>query len=90
MKDINQSVAWYSEHFICDVAYHDKSWALLKFANTHLALVLPNQHPQHFAITREGIVSFGIALPHRDGTSSVYIQDPDGNHIEMLKLAEIG
>ncbi len=63
---------------------------MLKFANIHLALVLPNQHPEHFAITREDIVPFGTPFPHRDGTSSVYIHDPDGNHIEMLQLAETG
>ncbi len=25
VKDIDQSVIWCSKHFICDIAYHDKS-----------------------------------------------------------------
>jgi hypothetical protein len=60
----------------------------LKFENISLALVLSNQHPPHFAITREDINSFGTPVPHRDGTSLVYIQDPSGNNVEMLKLEE--
>jgi hypothetical protein len=46
------------------------------------------QHPPHFAVVREDVTSFGTPVPHRDGTSSVYIQDPSGNNVEMLKLAD--
>ena len=70
------------------IAYQDASWALLKFENISLALVLPGKHPPHFAVTRDNIAIFGTPVPHRDGTSSVYIQDPNGNNVEMLKLAE--
>jgi catechol 2,3-dioxygenase-like lactoylglutathione lyase family enzyme len=88
VKDIEQSVLWYTSSFSCEVSYRDDSWALLKFDNISLALVLPNQHPPHFAVTRNDITSFGVPVPHRDGTSSVYIQDPNGNYVEMLKLAD--
>lgn len=88
IQDIEQSVSWYTSLFDCEVSYRDESWALLKFDNISLALVLPSQHPPHFAITREDITSFGTPSPHRDGTSSVYIQDPSGNNVEMLKLAD--
>ncbi len=88
VHNIDQSVSWYQSHFSCEVAYHDASWALLKFANISLALVLPQQHPPHFAIPRDDVAPFGTPVPHRDGTSSVYIQDPSGNNIEMLKLAD--
>jgi len=88
VEDLDDSVAWYLTNFACEIAYQDKSWALLKFGNLSLALVHPDQHPPHFAVTREDITSFGTAVPHRDGTSSVYIQDPNGNNIEILKLAD--
>ena len=88
VKDIEESVLWYTSNLACEVAYRDDSWALLKFDNISLALVLTNQHPPHFAIVREDISVFGKPVPHRDGTSSVYIQDPTGNHVEMLKLTE--
>jgi len=88
VQDIDQSVDWYISNFDCELSYHDQTWALLKFQNISLALVLPNQHPPHFAVTRHDISSFGISIPHRDGTSSVYIKDPNGNNVEMLKLKE--
>ena len=87
-QDIEQSVAWYASHFDCEVSYCDDSWALLKFDNVSVALVLPNQHPPHFAVTCEDVTLFGTPVPHRDGTSSVYIQDPSGNNVEILKLAD--
>ena len=88
VKDIAKSVSWYTERFQCEIEYQDESWALLKFANTSLALVLPEQHPYHFAILTDDLSPFGEAVPHRDGTSSVYIKDIDGNNVEMLKLPE--
>jgi catechol 2,3-dioxygenase-like lactoylglutathione lyase family enzyme len=88
VHDIEQSVAWYTSNFSCEVAYHDASWALLTFENISLALVLSNQHPPHFAITREDVTAFGTPVPHRDGTRSVYIQDTSGNNIKMLKLVD--
>lgn len=86
VKDIAQAVSWYSERFSCEVKYQDESWAMLTFANTSLALVLPEQHPYHFAILSDDPSPYGTAVPHRDGTSSVYICDKDGNNIEILKL----
>jgi len=88
VRDIAASVAWYSQHYACAVDYQDDSWALLRFANTSIALVMPEQHPYHFAIVTDDAGRYGDPVPHRDGTSSVYIKDPDGNTVEMLTLAE--
>lgn len=86
VKDIAKAVLWYTERFTCEIEYQDESWAMLKFANISLALVLPEQHPYHFAVLTDELESYGEAEPHRDGTASVYIKDIDGNHIEMLTL----
>ena len=86
VKNIATAVSWYKERFACQIEYQDESWAMIKFANTSLALVLPNQHPYHFAIVAEDLAPYGDAVLHRDGTSSVYIKDQDGNNVEMLKL----
>lgn len=86
VSNISESVAWYTEQFSCDIEYQDKSWAMLKFANTSLALVLPEQHPHHFAIVRNDISSYDKAVLHRDGTTSVYIKDQDENNVELLAL----
>lgn len=90
VQDVAKAASWYAERFNCEIEYQDNSWAMLKFANTSLALVLPDQHPYHFAITRDDLSPYGEASPHRDGTSSVYIKDVDGNNVEMLKLPDSG
>jgi len=86
VKDIAKAVIWYTEHFACEVEYQDDSWSVLKFANTSIALVLPEQHPYHFAIIADDLSPYGSATLHRDGIKSVYIKDADGNNIEMLTL----
>lgn len=87
VNDIVQSVSWYTSNFACEIAHCDESWALLIFDKFSVALVLPNQNRPHFAVTREDVTVFGKPIPHRDGTSSVYVQDPSGNSVEMLKQA---
>jgi catechol 2,3-dioxygenase-like lactoylglutathione lyase family enzyme len=47
VTDVPASVTWYQAQFNCTVAYQDATWALLKFANISLALVIPDQHPPH-------------------------------------------
>lgn len=86
IKDISKAVTWYLERFACKIEYQDESWAILKFANTSLALVLPEQHPYHFAIITDDLSPYGDTIPNRNGTTSVYIQDADKNNIEMLTL----
>ena len=88
VKNIAQAVAWYTQRFVCEIQYQDESWAMLKFANASLALILPEQHPYHFAILTDDLTPYGQAASHRDGTSSIYIKDGDGNHVEMLKLPD--
>ncbi|MCH2038113.1 MAG: VOC family protein [Rickettsiales bacterium] len=88
VKNISESVDWYQSNYTCEITYQDDSWAMLKFANTYLALVLPEQHPYHFAILTDDLSPYGDAVPHRDGTASVYIKDKDGNNVEMLTLPE--
>ena len=58
---------------------------MLEFGNISLAIVLPGQHPSHFAIEDKGAEKYGKLTSHRDGTASIYIKDPFGNSIEMLK-----
>ena len=49
---------------------------------------MPEQHPYHFAILADDLTPYGQAVPHRDGTCSVYIKDQDGNQVEMLQLPD--
>jgi len=87
VSDINAALAWYGEKFAFEITHADSSWALLQFENLSIALVLPEQHPPHFAIERDDAASYGELTPHRDGTASVYVRDPWDNVIEIMKPA---
>ena len=85
VEDIKQAVDWYRDRFDFNLSYQDESWALLEFANMSLALVVPEQHPPHFAIENQQAEKFGELTEHRDGTQSIYIKDPFANAIEIIK-----
>ena len=82
---IKNSVLWYKKMFKCEIEFEDDTWALLKFDNTKLALVVPEQHPPHIAIKRENIEDFGTPVKHRDGSESVYVESPDSNKFELIR-----
>ena len=86
VDDIVDALDWYCSTLNFEVEYQDDSWALLSFENTKVALVLPEQHPPHLAFEYNNASKFGELKTHRDGTASVYINDPFGNIIELLKL----
>jgi catechol 2,3-dioxygenase-like lactoylglutathione lyase family enzyme len=85
VTNVAQAVEWYTSRFNCCVEYIDDTWALLAFANTRLALVLPEEHPSHFALSRPDANKFGDLVTHRDGLNSVYITDGFGNSIEVME-----
>lgn len=85
VPDVAKAVEWYTSRFHCGVEYIDDTWALLVFANAKLALVLPQEHPGHVAISRPDANKFGELVTHRDGIKSVYITDIFGNAIEVLE-----
>lgn len=91
VDDVAAAVDWYRNRFQCEVAYQDETWAMLRFANCHLALVIPGQHPPHlgFAVPTETATRHGTLKAHRDGTRSIYIADPAGNPVELLDAASL-
>jgi catechol 2,3-dioxygenase-like lactoylglutathione lyase family enzyme len=84
VSDIERAVDWYRTRFNTQVLYRDASWALLRFANVRLALVTPAQHPPHIALYSDAAERFGALVRHRDGTRSVYIEDSEGNAVEIM------
>ena len=84
VDDIGSAVEWYQSTFRCEIAYQDATWAFLKFANLHLALVLPGQHPPHIAFVSDRATTHPALKPHRDGTRSVYISDSASNAVELM------
>jgi len=85
VKDIARALKWYSDNFNTETVYLDDTWAMLRFENMYLALVLPSQHPPHIAIEHEGAEAHGKLVRHRDGTESIYINDSEGNTLELMK-----
>jgi catechol 2,3-dioxygenase-like lactoylglutathione lyase family enzyme len=84
VPDIAAAVDWYTSHMKCEVKYQDATWAMLKFANTGIALVMPGQHPGHLGFVSNEAEKHGELKTHRDGTRSCYIHDPAGNAVEIL------
>ena len=84
VDDIAAAVDWYRGTFTCEIEYQDETWALLKFANASLALVLPNQHPPHIGFVTPKAEEYGELKTHRDGTRSIYIADSSKNAVELL------
>ena len=85
VQDIQPAIDWYRSNFQCELLYQDATWALPRFANIKLALVSPSQHPPHLGFFRPDAAVFGALTGHRDGTKSVYINDPAGNLVEILQ-----
>ena len=85
VEDIARALKWYSENFNAEIVYLDDTWAMLRFENIYLALVIPGQHPPHIAIEHEGAEAHGTLIRHRDGTESIYINDSEGNVLELMK-----
>ena len=82
--DIAKSVDWYKNKFNCKIKYQDKSWAMLEFENVSVALVVPGQHPPHFAVVDKTVGELSKSKVHRDGIKYLYETDPDENYIERI------
>jgi catechol 2,3-dioxygenase-like lactoylglutathione lyase family enzyme len=89
VENVKEAVEWYTKQFKCTIAYQDDTWAYLKFNNIHLALVIPSQHPLHIAFAVDDAEQYGKLKPHRDGTRSVYVNDPAGNSVEMIEKSSL-
>ena len=87
-NSIKKSLNWYKETFSCKVLFEDDTWALIKFKNTKIALVVPDQHPPHIAVKRDNIEQYGLPVKHRDGSESVYVKSPDNNTFEFIRYPE--
>jgi catechol 2,3-dioxygenase-like lactoylglutathione lyase family enzyme len=90
VPNIAEAVDWYRATFACEVTYQDATWALLKFANVGIALVIPEQHPPHLGFVTPNACNYGQLKRHRDGTESIYISDPAGNAVELLSPESCG
>ena len=88
-NNIKKSVQWYVEKWKAEIIYEDETWGLIALGGSKIAFVSPHQHPAHMCFEiDEDFISTKLTnetfKPHRDGSSSCYIRDPDGNFLEFL------
>ena len=91
VADIAKSVDWYKEKLGAEVLYQDATWAFLSAGGSKIAWTVADQHPPHFAFDIGPNPSEEFlkgAKKHRDGSISRYINDPDGNAIEMISYPD--
>ena len=93
VKNVKLSTEWYVENLNAVVLYIDDTWAFLQVNGVKIALTLVSQHPSHicFSIKPEDRIkhfSNKVFKTHRDGSSSCYVKDLDGNFIEYLIWSE--
>ena len=85
VNDIKESVAYYVDNYDCMILHCDESWGYLQFDNIKLALVLKDEHPPHIAFEVDEVEG----KTHRDGSVSKYIDDPNGNKIELIEYPNV-
>ena len=87
-KNVESLAEWYTNNFNAEIIYCDSTWAFLQFENIKLAIVNPSQHPAHIAFPVDSFLEKDVVKKHRDGSSSCYKKDPDGNIYELIKYEE--
>ncbi len=86
VQDIKRSLKWYTKNFQTKILYQDDTWALLRIAETKIALTMTEQHKPHIGFRVDNLLDFDReeVKRHRDGSRYVYREDPDGNVIEWV------
>jgi len=72
-------------NFDATLLYSDDTWAMVQFENIKLAFVVKTQHPPHIAFEVERFEETDRTKKHRDGSVSVYKNDPWKNIYELIK-----
>ena len=86
---LQPALDWYVHNLDATIEYQDDTWAMLNIADSKVALTLPSQHPNHIAFRVDDISYLGSnPLRHRDGSYYCYVNDPEGNIIELIFWSE--
>ena len=87
--DLNSSEEWYIKTLGGIVTHRQENYVRIKVQNTNIALLdrsFSSSKP-HIAILCDEITDLPISgskVSHRDGTTGIYLSDPDGNMIEFI------
>jgi len=84
-ENLERSIEWYCKLLPeATILYKDSTWALLSGPNWKIAFVYAREHKPHIAFEYKGEEDDSWKT-HRDGSRYKYIEDPDGNVVELLK-----
>lgn len=90
VANIDRAIKWYINALGGEIIYQDETWGLIQRDDLRIAFTIKSQHPPHicFEIDRATKITMEakghVFKKHRDGSSSTYVKDLDGNYLEYL------
>jgi len=89
VEDLSSSEEWYVKTLGGLVTHKQENYVRIKVQNTNIALLdkkFSSSKP-HIAILCDEVTDLpksDLEVNHRDGTTGVYLSDPDGNIVEFI------
>ena len=89
VDDLKISEKWYLEALGGKITHRQENYVRLRVENTNIALldksyVTSKPHIGILCSNFGDLPKIGTKVSHRDGTTGVYLEDPDGNMIEFI------
>ena len=85
--DVARAVAWYTEHFCCDVLGQDEDQATLGFGDARLQLRRWDEDRPLVTIVSPDVAELGPSQRRSDGVRALQLTDPWGNAVEVVDRA---
>ena len=85
--DLERAVAWYTEHFVCEVVREADGCATLAFGEVLLHLRSWDQDLPSVSIVSPDVAELGPSHRRQDGVRALQLTDPWGNTIEVVDRA---
>jgi len=93
VEDLKISEKWYTEALGGEITHRQENYVRLKVQNTNIALLdksyaTSKPHIGILCPNFSDLPEVGAKVSHRDGTTGVYLEDPDGNMLEFIHYNE--
>jgi catechol-2,3-dioxygenase len=85
--DVGRAVAWYTEHFCCDVVGQSEAVATLAFGDARLQLRRWGEDRPTVTIVSPDVATLGPSQRRSDGVRALQLTDPWGNAVEVVDRA---
>jgi len=93
VDNLKISEKWYLETLGGEITHRQENYVRLKVSNTNIALLdksyaSSKPHMGILCSNFDDLPKVGTKVSHRDGTTGVYLEDPDGNMVEFIYYNE--